>query len=105
MVQLLACSFRGIDGVLLLLMYAWPLTLIVGGATVWTLLASIRDRVRGRSGSKVDARLREGRCVECGYDLRATPSRCPECGTPAPVWVTAGERLPGEDAWEAYLPA
>jgi hypothetical protein len=50
--------------VLVLVASAYPLLLVVG-------------RTRGRAAR---ARVRNGQCPSCGYDLRASPERCPECG-------------------------
>lgn len=41
---------------------------------VW--LSARRTFGKGRSAG-------DGRCAQCGYDLRATPHRCPECGSEA----------------------
>jgi hypothetical protein len=62
-----AVGNRPIDSIyaphwLLVLLFAIP-------STVWFALVT-RSR----------ARSRRGYCVQCGYDLRATPERCPECG-------------------------
>ncbi len=55
------------------LLPCWTITLITGILPVALIGQSIRRRVV-RTGYGV------GRCIGCGYDLRATPKRCPECG-------------------------
>jgi hypothetical protein len=57
--------------------------LVVLSAPFWLWLA--RARIRRRRARQ--ARL--GQCLQCGYDLRATPGRCPECGTPASAEASA----------------
>ena len=55
--------------------YWFPLG-VGGAAAAASALAAAPARRRAR-------RAREGRCPECGYDLRASPGRCPECGAAA----------------------
>jgi hypothetical protein len=48
----------------------WLLVLLTAGPPVMWSAAWARRR----------RRVKQGRCPDCGYDLRATPDRCPECG-------------------------
>jgi hypothetical protein len=56
-------------------------SLVMPAASVLPLAWIVRSGVRQKRKAK---RLKDGCCVACGYDLRASPGRCPECGTDDP---------------------
>jgi len=53
----------------------WPGMALLIPPLLWAILIVVRYR-----RNLLDVRRRNGICVMCGYDLRATPERCPECG-------------------------
>ncbi len=54
----------------------------VVGAPHWLFAAmAVAQLAWGlRRFSRKNRRRKRGLCIQCGYDLRATPERCPECG-------------------------
>jgi len=73
-----------------LVSHAFPCGAVVAATSIlpiaWLALVGLphyRNRINRR------LRLRGGSCLNCGYDLRASPERCPECGT-----VVEGKSMP-----------
>src|SRR5947207_11639389 len=50
-----------------------------------SLLFALLPAQRLRSHLRTRRRKSLGQCLQCGYDLRASPDRCPECGTERPA--------------------
>jgi hypothetical protein len=100
--------FAGLNSPETYSMFVQALCLLVGVVVFWILFAIILSSlggplfilltlglvttyfVREFQIRRREQWINEGRCGQCGYDLRATPDRCPECGREAaldePAW-------------------
>ena len=61
---------------------------------IWTITRVRRRLILRR-------RMKRGLCLQCGYDLRASPARCPECGT---AIVRNNAANPASDSSRSELP-
>jgi hypothetical protein len=61
----------------------WGAAIIFAAIALLILSYFIRSRRRVRQ-------FTAGKCIHCGYDLRATSGRCPECGNAPPPFLRMG---------------
>ena len=63
---------------------AGPLLEAVVIVLLVALFAPVRSgfrQIEQRGARRRRARYHDRRCMNCGYDVRASPKRCPECGS------------------------
>jgi hypothetical protein len=75
------CTFLGLALLVVVTMWQnWPDFVPIGSFFALLFLLSLPWAVRGMREQAAKHRSQEGRCLKCGYDLRASPGRCRECG-------------------------